>query len=340
MNPVTETEQLLQTFAGLLEKEVYEDLQVRLSARANPELRIEAGNEKTLIPIQVDLYPSRKILEGNRYDYGKRPLVLSPHIPGELAKDFRKNKINHADLNGRLFLKTPLFLLDREPREHVHKGPQTEADWFSQKSSRIIRSLLSHPGKEWNQKELVGKTRASGGLVSRILNSLVEERFLERKIKPGRGNPTSYSLRDGEKLLDLWQAADIWNKRVHVEQYSLLSDSPVDIATTARDGLGWENLAFTQWFAASLRYAYTTPPLVSAYVQKDRIPEIRFARRVSEGGNLWLILPEDEGVFFETRDVKGFRLVSDIQIYLDLIRAGLRGPEQAEALRKWDGFNK
>jgi hypothetical protein len=31
-------------------------------------------------------------------------------------------------------------------------------------------------------------------------------------------------------------------------------------------------------------------------------------------------------------------LVSDAQIYLDLIHAGLRGPDQAKALREWKGF--
>jgi len=103
--------------------------------------------------------------------------------------------------------------------------------------------------------------------------------------------------------------------------------------------LGKENLVFTQWFAAHLRFPYTTPPLVSAYVRKERLPEIHFARKVTAGGNLWLIVPEDEGVFFEIQKEKGFRLVSDIQIYLDLLRVGQRGPEQAEALRNWEGFN-
>ena len=38
--------------------------------------------------------------------------------------------------------------------------------------------------------------------------------------------------------------------------------------------------------------------------------------------------------------VGDFTLACDAQIYLDLVRAGLRGPEQAQALREWSGFGR
>jgi hypothetical protein len=45
-------------------------------------------------------------------------------------------------------------------------------------------------------------------------------------------------------------------------------------------------------------------------------------------------------VFRETQRVGEFTLACDVQIYLDLLRVGLRGPEQAKALREWSGFLK
>ena len=63
-------------------------------------------------------------------------------------------------------------------------------------------------------------------------------------------------------------------------------------------------------------------------------------RRVTGGGKIWLLQPIDPGVFRETRDVNGIPLVSDAQIYLDLLQVGLRGPDQAAALRKWEGFSQ
>jgi hypothetical protein len=53
---------------------------------------------------------------------------------------------------------------------------------------------------------------------------------------------------------------------------------------------------------------------------------------------VWLLLPDDEGVFLETRTIQGLPLASDAQIYLDLQKTGLRGPDQAAALRNWEGF--
>ena len=49
-------------------------------------------------------------------------------------------------------------------------------------------------------------------------------------------------------------------------------------------------------------------------------------------------MPKDEGVFHPAQTVRGFELVSDVQIYLDLLRSGLRGEEQAEELRRWPDF--
>ena len=114
----------------------------------------------------------------------------------------------------------------------------------------------------------------------------------------------------------------------------------MELAGTARNELGVENVFFTQWFAAHLRHPHTTPPLVSAYLKKAPPPGITWARQVDNGGNLWLITPTDEGVFQETQTSAGFNLVSDIQIYLDLLPVEQRGPEQAQALREWEGFAK
>ncbi len=100
---------------------------------------------------------------------------------------------------------------------------------------------------------------------------------------------------------------------------------------------------FTQWIAGWLRNPYTTPLVVTAYVKKfpeeTLIKEKLLGRPVSGGGGrLRLALPKDEGVLHPAQTVRGFRLVSDVQIYLDLQGAGLRADEQAEELKRWPDF--
>ena len=61
-------------------------------------------------------------------------------------------------------------------------------------------------------------------------------------------------------------------------------------------------------------------------------------RPVAEGGKLWLHVPDDEGLLTETQTAGPLNLATDAHIYLDLQRAGLRGPDAATALREWEGF--
>jgi len=175
-------------------------------------------------------------------------------------------------------------------------------------------------------------------LVSRLLTALIANEYLTKERGSLRGSTARYRVQEFDRLLDAWKAADDWSDRVKIQQYSLLANDATEIAKNIRDALDSTNVVFTQWFAAHLRHPYTTPPLVSAYIKSPRVPELRFAREVPSGGNLWLIVPADEGVFCETQEQEGFRLVSDVQIYLDLVEMGQRGPDAANALREWNGF--
>ena len=303
------------------------------------DLVVETNHRKAVLHVMPQLYPSRRIaLEWTAADKESR-LLACARIPDQLAADFRAQGINHADLNGRLFIRTPWYLLDREPRGDRFRNPTSAPDLFSGKSARIVRALLSQRNRIWTQEELTSRTEVSRGLVSRVLTALAGERYIGKDQGVSRTKtPAIYRVAAFDALLDAWAAADRWSERVSIQAYSLLDDDPQAIAAKTRDALGADNIAFTQWFAAWLRHPYTTPPLVSGYVRRGNVPEIPFARPVSSGGNLWLLIPGDEGIFFETQEQDGFRLVSDVQVYLDLLRVEQRGPDQAKALREWPGF--
>jgi hypothetical protein len=90
-----------------------------------------------------------------------------------------------------------------------------------------------------------------------------------------------------------------------------------------------------------VRHPFTEPVVTSAYV--SRLPDSATLenlglRLVGEGGKLWLHVPDDDGLLRETQIQDELTLVTDAQIYLDLQRTGLRGPDAATALREWKGF--
>jgi hypothetical protein len=336
---VESAEILVQLFVQRPQMQVDSGSSIRAVAlgESRTELRVEAAHQKHILEVWPRLNPSRKLLLA-RAEAGEKPiLLLCPHIPDPLAADLRSKGINHADLNGRLFIKAPSFLLDREPKSSVYRNPGTELNPFTLKSSRVVRVLLSHREQEWTQADLEARTGISRALVSLTLADLIE-RELVIKTRPGNRHVAAfYRVNDFGRLLDAWSAEDQWRKRTSIQQYSVLADNPVEVAERARDALG-AHVFFTQWFAAHLRHPHTTPPLVSGYLKKKPLSEITWGRKVDNGGNLWLITPKDEGVFQEVQQVGGFKLVSDIQIYLDLLQVSQRGPEQAQALREWEGF--
>ena len=337
---VNSVDELLNLFVQTFHYQIDSTIIARAIALADGrvELRFEAEHQKHILEVWPRLNPSRKLLQAKAEAGSKLVLLLCPHLPDALAADLRSAGINHADLNGRLFVKTPSFLLDHEPKSDAYRNPGAELNPFTLKSSRVVRVMLSHREQEWTQAALETRTRISRALVSLTLADLTERELVEQTRAGNRHAAAFYRVRDFSRLLDAWSAADRWPKRTSIRQYSVLAGNLAELAETARDALGAENVFFTHWFAAHLRHPHTTPPLVSAYLKTRPPQEITWARQVDNGGNLWLITPKDEGVFQETQTAGGFKLVSDIQIYLDLLPVGQRGPEQARALREWEGF--
>lgn len=330
--------------------EEYRGFSTRFSllSGGDAELRLEAGHEKVLLKARPILHPSRKLLKEGRGEGSN--LLVCPHIPEPLAADLRHAGISHGDPNGRLFVQAPTFLLDRRPGEIFYQNSRTGPDPFSPKASRIVRALLSKRDSPLTQDELSKRTEVSRTIVSQVLSKLVEDDWVRQVSPSGRRTSAYYQLADFDRLLDAWAAVDDWTKRTTVHQYSVLSNHPEEIAATIRDLFtpkepapgesGRANVVFTQWFAAWLRYPYTTPPVVTAYLPDKRLLDAVPYRKVNTGGNLWLVIPSDKGVFHEAQERKGFLLAGDVQIYLDLLRVGQRGPDQAAELRQWEGFSR
>jgi hypothetical protein len=268
------------------------------------------------------------------------PLLVVPKLTAPLLEQCRERHVSVIDLNGRAYLRAQGFLIDRKALPGRDFRFEAEPrNVFVGKSVRIVRSLLAQPDRTWEQRDLVERTRASAGLVSRIVTHLIRQNFLEKV------SPREFRVRDGRTLLDAWAEADKFSRRVTTARYAAVSSDPVELAQRLKSLLAAhaQSVLFTQWIAGWLRRPYTEPVIVSAYVatlpDEAWLAELGL-RPVNEGGRLWLHVPDDEGIFFETQTVRDLPLATDAQIYLDLLKTPLRGPEQAQALRDWDGFSR
>lgn len=303
------------------------------------QVELELDGQRIAFRPIYELKPSLPWLENLKISPELRwPLIVTPELSPRIVAACKEHGIAAIDLNGRCWLRAPGLLVDRRPlpgRSFTY-GLEPR-NIFVGKSARIVRCLLTDRERTWTQAEIVPRTKASSGLVSRIVQHLIRQGFLEKT------SAREFRLRDWNGLLNEWVESDHFSKRTRTTAYAGFFGPPQELAQRLQQWAGAEKvpLAFTQWTAAWARHPYTEPAVSSAYV--ERLPDAATLeqlglRPVTEGGKLWLHVPDDEGILTETQTRGSLTLVTDAQIYLDLKRTGLRGPEAAEALREWEGF--
>lgn len=301
-------------------------------------VELEFDGQRLLFDPVYQLKPSLPWLESLDPKASPPPLLITAAITPRVLACCKQRGIAAIDLNGRAWVRAPGLFVERGPLPGRSFSYELEPrDVFVGKSARIIRCLLTDRDRLWTQAEIVPRTRASSGLVSRIVQHLIGQGFVEKT------SAREFRLCDHLALLEAWVDSDRFSKRARTALYAGSIGHPKDIARRLQEWAQREAvaIAYTQWIAAWVRHPFTEPVVTSAYV--SRLPDTETLdqlgiRPVTEGGKLWLHVPDDEGVFTETQTRSELTLATDAQIYLDLQRTGLRGPDAAIALRDWEGF--
>jgi len=334
--------ELSREFTQLIDAEVGIGFKVELAgeSQARPDtVSLVLDGQTYRFQVWYSLKPSLSELE-SLVAVGRTPppLVVAPHLSPRVLDFCRHHRLSAMDLNGRAYFRAAGLLVDSPANpERDFRFELEPRDIFVGKSARIIRALLTDRARVWVQNDLMTRTKASSGLVSRIVKHLTREGFVEKT------GTRDFRLRDPLALLDAWAQSDNFARRTRTLRYSVFRWDPVYLAYQLKK-LASDNgisVAFTQWVAGWLRHPYTEPEVVSAYVSQipsDKVLAGSGLRPVDDAGKVWFHVPDDDGLFIETQIVRELPLVSDAQIYLDLLKTGLRGPDQAAALRNWDGF--
>lgn len=294
--------------------------------------RIGQPREVRSAALQLESY--LKQLPGKSPRYG---VLVAPFVSEQSAKLCSDAGIGYADLAGNARLAFDQIFIETRSPENPFREKRETRSLFAPRATRVLRVLLQGPLRAWKVTELAKSARVSLGWVSAVRQQLLGREWAAEE-------PKGLRVTKPAAVLEAWVKVDDWEKRTSVHEYSLLlSGSPLHLAEKLQDLLSDAPPVFTQWFAGWLRHPHTTPVVVTAYVKnfpdETLIKDKLLARRVSGGsGGLRLVVPKDEGVLHPSQAVRGFQLVSDVQIYLDLLRAGLRGEEQAQELRQWPDF--
>jgi len=205
---------------------------------------------------------------------------------------------------------------------------------FADKASLVLRKMLKDPERRWVVRDFTGPGGVSLGMSQEVLKAMEKKGYIER-VKKG---PNSYAiLTNKEKLISDWLEEYSFDQNVIDTYYS----TDKNILNKFRKVLKENQYALTLHTGANFITSFVRTEEIFIYLSlkdwKKDILNIRQKLDLKElvrGGNIHLIHPfYKNSVFFNTQKIKGYTVVSNLQLYLDLYNFQPRGREQAEHLR-------
>jgi DNA-binding MarR family transcriptional regulator len=261
------------------------------------------------------------------------PLVAVPYM-GEVGRKLcAEAGVSWLDLSGNAHLFGPPGLrVQIEGKPNLFKRPGRPRSLFAPKSSRIARCLLVEPDHAITQRELAKAADLDEGFTSRIVRQLEEQRLVVREPSG------AVKVADFDALLEAWREAYDFSKH-HIVRGHIAARSSDDVL---RQLAGQLKRAKLEHAATGLAGAWLLNPfagfrLVVFYVttlpSEDERKAMGF-REEQRGENVWLVVPNDEGVFLGAAEHGGIRCVHPVQVYLDLKDHPERSAEAADQLRQ------
>ncbi len=257
--------------------------------------------------------------------------MCAPYISTQSADMLKSRRVGYIDLSGNCWLDLGFLFVDRSGQPNRFKQRKEQQSLFAARASRIVRTLLENPTKDWTLQELAQTAGVSLGLVHRVTKALEERLFAEKRW--GR-----FTLLDPGGLLDAWRSWTV-EQRIRWQRYywPMAQDVRAGMYEIAKNARAVEVCyAFTGPAAASLLVPYLMVSGIHCYVDalKPGLLEALKADPIPSGGNLWLNVIQKGDVFLGSHQVEDLYVVSDIQMYLDLCALGGRGEEAAHTLRE------
>lgn len=257
------------------------------------------------------------------------PVFIAPYISPASAEICKQDSTSYVDLAGNCRLVLDNVFVEREGRPNPYSEKRDLKSLYSPKASRVVRVLLATPGMAWKVQNLANEAEVSLGLVAIVKKSL-EDREWIRKMEKG------LVLREPEKLLAEWAENYSFRKNTTRDFFSLKTvvDLETDLAKLCVDNK--RQYALTG-FSGSARLAPAVrSPRTMVYVENisNELILSLGLKEVTSGANVTLLEPYDAGVYYGAKDIDGVRVVSPVQVYLDL--RGFRGRGEEAAVKLLD----
>jgi hypothetical protein len=276
----------------------------------------------------------------NAREKGATLLVVAPTLDAGLRKALRAAGISHADLCGTIFLQAPGIAVRVEGTEY--RAPTrvggSEQNPFADRASLVLRAMMREPHRAWGVRELAATTGISTGLASQTADVITRRGYAA--VNEGR-----IRLADAASALTDWVRQKPWAMN-RMKSFVAPFDDAGELAGEAWhvvERLSPGHAALTQ-LAALDEYAphVVGHGQVHLYCEPDdfeaaaaAIAVSLYAEPVRSGGNLHLVRPSARrSTGFDSRERGGKRVVSPVQLFLDLSAYPVRGIEGSQMLAR------
>ena len=260
------------------------------------------------------------------------PVFVAPFLSEQSKQICKINETNYLDLAGNAYLKLSNLLVNISTGITPRPERRVLKSLFGTKASRIVRAMLSEPGRSWRVKDLAASAHTSLGLASNVRRGLLNHEWAQETHK-------GIVLTKPDLVLDAWNA----NYRPNFDEISLYTTLHGESLRKAIQQLFshestqgkvmYGSFSAARWIAPYGRTG--TEFLFAIHSLLDPIMNTLNAVRESQGGNVMVQLTNDTSVLKDAIEpVSGVVCTSPLQTYLDLGRAGERGSEAADYLRQ------
>lgn len=267
-------------------------------------------------------------------------IFMAPYISPQAAEICMKDDVGYIDFAGNCFLSFGHVYIEQTGKPNLFRTKRDLASLFSPKAARVLRVLLNNPGRVWKTQDLADEAWVSLGQVANVKKLLIDREWIAKQ--------DGFSLTEPWKLLEEWANVYTYRKNEVRNYYSLKSipEIEADLARVCKErGIEYALTGFSgaARFAPAVRYNRAM-----AYVSNSLpdMPSLLNLKEVESGANVMLLGPYDVEIYYGAQAIEDIRIVSPIQMYLDLKGYKGRGEEAAEVLLrevikpKWTGIKR
>jgi DNA-binding transcriptional regulator YhcF (GntR family) len=271
------------------------------------------------------------------------PVLVAPFISEVGRRQLRSHRIGYLDLSGNVYISFDNVLIHKVAPANANVQKKEGINVFADKASLILRELSIRPDGYHTVRGLASATNTSVGWASEVLRELEERGYLERKPRAG------CRIRRLEHLLDEWTGNYNFLGKNNIRSFFVRAESLEEILSILKQLKVPDEVGYSLTLHSGAHLAAPFVQFSECHIYLD--PKRDFERQTvffaesldlletETGGNFHVVRPYYAfGAFYQARTLEGLKVVSDLQLYLDLLGFPIRGREAAEKVLAQSGL--